>query len=116
MKSSEAQRRDSLSVHPLVRERGGERRSTTFGLCRPHREKQGNRQLVEPTRSEGKGGRRRRVDPLCIIDRDHDWPARGERAQHGQCCDADRTGIGPTCVVDEERCLERLSLRRRQFR
>ncbi len=118
VKSSEAQWRDLLSVHPLVRERGGQRRGTTFGLCRPHREKQGNGQLVEPTRSEGKGGRRWRVDPLRIIDRDHDWPARGERSQHGQRRDADCTPIGPTQpgIVDKECCLERLSLRGRQLR
>ena len=116
MERSEAQRPNSHAPHPFVRERCRERWEVSFGV-RPEGKQQRNRQLVQPTRSKGQGGRRWPVDPLRVVERNGDGPARRERAQHGQRRHTNRTAIGLDPEIGEEECcLERLFLWSRQLR
>jgi len=113
---ADAQRPNSLSTHPFVRERTGKRRRISVGVWRPHSEKQCNRYLVEPTRSEAQGGGRWRIDPLRVIKRD-DGRRNGEPAQQGQRRHTDRTTIDANPGIREEECrFKRLALWRRQLR
>ena len=110
----EAQRADVQDLEPTCLERllEGRRRPSALG------EQNADVALVEPSRSVGERGGRRRVEPLEVVDRNEQRCRGCEGAQRPEEADRDRlrfrgrTGGGRS----EQRHLERLELRSGQSR
>src|SRR6266581_3141169 len=67
----------------------------------------------QPSRGVHERARRRRIEPLHVVDRDHDGSYLGERPQHVQEGDADGVRVGRRAlvvVVEYERATERTLL------
>ena len=73
--------------------------------------------LAHPPQREREYARRRRVEPLDVVDGKHDRRLCSESLQCASDCDAERARIGVTRRVFEQQChLERTPPRRRQLR
>ena len=82
---------------------------------RPERHDHPHRAAGEPPGGEGEGRSRGRVQPVRVVDREHDPPVVGQRAEQRQQRRPDQAPLGrPLARGLQHRDLERVPLRRRQ--
>ena len=88
-----------------------------LGLAEPSRPDQGDVRLRQSPEREPECVRGRGVEPLEIVDREHE-PVVGQKLQRAPHRDAERPLVDGSsfCVLDEQRHLERSALGRRQRR
>ncbi len=115
MRGPYAQRSHRPARHPFDRKRILRGRPA---FARPARDEKQNRFVEQPSYGELESGRRGRVEPLHVVDRNQQWLGLCERAQAGQNRDANRPRIRrpPPGLGKQERYLERAAPWRRHRR
>ena len=116
MGRADAERSHAQPLDPVGID-GGLDGGRLLGLAEPSRPDQDDVRLRQPPEREPECVGGRRVEPLEIVDREHE-PVAGQKLQRAPHRDAERPLVdGLTfCVLDEQRHLERPALWRRQRR
>jgi hypothetical protein len=82
---------------------------------RAQREERPDRLVRQPPERELDRSRRRRVEPLDVVDREHDLPGRGQLAEEREHRRSDQAPLRGTVGLDaEQRDVERVALRARK--
>jgi hypothetical protein len=115
VKRSRAERSDPLTPHGVRSERALESRRLRC-IGEPSGEQHEDPARPEPSQRERKRGRRRRIEPLDVIDSHHDRLPIAQKLQHVAHRDGHRTLIDRVTkrLVSQHRDLERAPPRRRE--
>ena len=116
MRRADAQRPDPDPLDPVAVERVLDR-GRLLRLAEPPRPQQRDVGLRQPPQREPERARRRDVEPLQVVDRDHQ-PVLGEQLESTPDRDSERPLVDAALrrILDQQGDLERPAPRRRQFR
>src|SRR5918996_2408126 len=116
MERAEGERADTYRNEAVARQRAVEVERNGPRVPGTLRDEQPHALVSEAAGGEAKNALAGRVEPLEIVDGNQDWAFSRERAQCAEECDGHRPGLRRSALdLDEQqRDLERLTLRRRQ--
>jgi hypothetical protein len=116
MKLAQAQRAERDAGQPFLRERSLELERRRHVPCAADGGKHADRLVPQAAKGNLEHARRRRVEPLDVVERDHDRASLGKRPQDGEQREPDRVRIGSLLfwLDQQERDFERTPPDRRQ--
>ena len=116
MRRADAERPDPDPLDPVAVERVLDR-GRLLRLAEPPRPQQRDVGLRQPAQRKPERARRRGVEPLQVVDGDHQ-PVLGEQLESTPNGDSERPLVDAAlrCILDQQRDLERPAPRRRQCR